>query len=436
MKSGSDKLEILGQTDFDSLLILADIDPFLGLDEASVASVLEEFANWNHYALEGAKPENDHTTIDLYLVEEKIKLLLGNTYLDNFTRCLIKQIKSKNISLKSVSKEVFKEEINILLKDMRSRGIGLSSKIRIMGSPATKTQEKSKHKFYASPSSFSDKIEVQNKFRLASYNRFFSQLPEFDTKLEEFLNSDKCVKWDSNQPIYRGGDISLERKLSRNIEKGKSPFRTDLINRGMAQHGFGQYYTCNKQTARGYAMQKESPVVVCASIKPGTSIVNYEELIKFFKEESKSNVRDEKLTWKEYLSYFCNQPIMVRHITSSKGVVLVCTLPHGEVIDHIDMVAVGDFSNLKDLKAAADLSIHRLGEDRLILGHPINFEKVEVSKRTKLESTNYEALGHPSGKALPVSKTQINEKDVYVVPSPELKNEYLLVKQLPESLKG
>ena len=437
MKSVSDKLKVSGQSDFESLLILADMDPLLGIGKASVASVKKELEKLNDYAANASKPESEHIAVKDNLVSEKTSRLLKRSYLFNLTRCLIKQMDNKNISLENVSKEVFKEELNILLKDMHSRGIGLSSKVRKVGSRDTEEREQSKHKFYASPKSYYGGIEDQNDFRLQNYNKHFSQLPEFDTKLEEFLNSDQCVKWDSNQPIYRGGDASSERKLLRNTDKGKTPFRSDLINRGNTLLGFGQYYTSNKRIATRFASKDkvDSPVVLTTFIKPGTPIIKHEELDGFFSEESQSNNGPDDLTWKDYLSYYCKQPIIVGKTYSPQGHVLTCTLPHGEVIDHVNMVAVGDFEDLEDFKAATDLSIHRLGEDRLILGHPDKFAMVNVPDKTEHEATQYVALGYTSGEPLPVKKCKLDGKTLYFVESPDNKDNFLLVKQLPESLK-
>ena len=56
-----------------------------------------------------------------------------------------------------------------------------------------------------------------------------SELPAFDKKFEQYLNSGKCPVWDTEKPLYRGGAGYHERKFLRDLEKEKIPFRQDLI---------------------------------------------------------------------------------------------------------------------------------------------------------------------------------------------------------------
>ena len=85
-------------------------------------------------------------------------------------------------------------------------------------------------------------------------------------------------------------------------------------------------------------------------------------------------------------------------------------------------------------KSVTVLSSHLLEENGSILEQPEKFKIIEIPDNTKLEHTNFVALGHSSSEPLVVKKYQIDETTHYCVEVPENKDLYLLVKQLLESL--
>lgn len=99
------------------------------------------------------------------------------------------------------------------------------------------------------------------------------------------------------------------------------------------------------------------------------------------------------------------------------------------------MHVIGDMPGCKGPKAATELSMHQLSEDGCIVGNPEEFERVDIPDNTKLEHINFVALGHSSSEPLALEKYQIDETSHYCVEASENKGVYLLVKQLPESLK-
>ena len=433
-----DEPEIIKQKKLDEIVKLSDLDLFLGLRENSALEFRAALKQWNNASNEIEQKENKQNN-DEFLEATKTKalesmeILKTEDYcgigLDHLTRCLVKQMQKKSISLKNVSDEVFKKELNTLVEDMHSRGLGLSSKVRVVSSIETKNREFNKDYLHASPKSYSDVLQYHTLSRLKRYTEVFSQLPELDAKFDEYLKSGECSLWDFKQKLYRGGDVSLERKTLRNIEKNKEPFRKDLINRGMAVCGYGQYYTTLPNKAETYSLQKASPVILTTILKPDIPLVNYNDPLDYF--EKKEGVEQKKgmVSWKEYVEYFCNKTVIISDEET------MFRLPNSAAIAHVTMCAIGDIPNCNGPKSVTELSLHRLDEDYRIKGHPRKFEKVDIPDETKLETTSFVALGHSSGKPLPVNKCEVDGRALYCVESPEKKEEYLLAKQVPESLK-
>ena len=436
--AGIEKSLIEEQKDFDETIILADLDPFLGFGryEDELLVMKNEYDRDKDTYVEKTvqvEPRTKLNNLGSYMASITKNKSLENVALENLSSCLAKQMKHKNISLDNVIEEDFQKELNVLLQDMHSRGISITSKIRKMASLNAKAQEKLKDKFYASPSSFSERIEGNKLWQLTRYNELFSQIHEFDVKLKKFLNSGSCSKWDSSLPLYRGGDASLERKMLRNIEKDKTPFRNDIINRSQVKFGYGQYYTNMPSSASVYANGKVSPVILTVFLKPETLLINHIELQDFFGEDDKQYSNDQ-LTWKEYIRIFCKEPVIISTNVFHENKPMMFTLPHGQVVDQVTMSAKGDLLGSPGPKAVAELSMHRLAEDGRIVGHPEKFETVNILDKEKLVATDFKALGAISGEPLPVSKCQINAQTVFVVSSTEKEGEYWLVKQMPESL--
>ena len=220
------------------------------------------------------------------------------------------------------------------------------------------------------------------------------------------------------------------------MEKDKAAFKKDLINRGLVRFGYGQYFTQDKETAKNDLLAKGISVVLTAFIKPGTPEVDWRNVHIYNQKKDGFCPEASGLNWKIYLEQFCSKNVIISAgFVNEHDELMVLILPTGDVIYHVEMSAVGDFANMNTFKSVNELSIHRLGEDDRIIGHPDKFEKVDNPDKTKLETTDFKALGYSTGESLPVIKCKVEEKELYLVQAPDKKGEYLQVKQLPKSLK-
>ena len=394
-----------------------------------LSDMLYSQKTFNEYieALDKKKNNLDLPKKELYTLTKKIGFLrhsykIQMPYL--LGQVLVRQLENKKIPLENVSDKVFRKELSYLLNDFKQRGIGISSKMQDLELRIKRDRAPGKQ------------MQEKSSKRIRSYCDNIPKLKEFDTILDDYINSGLCPKWDASKPIYRGGDAILERKNIRNKEKEKPVFRKDLINRGGVVYGFGQYYTDETDYAEMYTDNKDNPVILTAYLKENIPIVKPSAIHKFHKTSS----HDWK--WSTFLDTIHPKvPVILTATvefidkkTRETREANVYTLSDPSIIDNMDLQASGNVLE-SGVKSLGELSMHRLDANYRIIGHPKTFKEIALPEESKIIDTGFIAYGHKEGESLPVLESEVDGVKCYVVKSPEDENVYWLVKQMPESLK-
>ena len=418
-----------GQSTFDEVLILSDMEMGFNADEIiaregvnfygampevnvkeKIQTLKKDFKHWEN---------SEVGSVERQEAQKQFKEAYEKIVPGTLGFVLVEQLKQKNIPLDNVSEEVFKKELGVLLQDMQSRGVGISSKFNKIQVPSGIIGKKG---------SKNDRAEYNAMLHIKLYKEKFSDLAELDAQFEKYLKSGRCNEWDTEKPLYRGGHASLERKMPRNLLKEKPAFRRDLINRGVMAGGYGQYYAADIDSAVMYGQGSTAAVISTVYLKPGVKIVDLEDVANYFGADKAQRER-----WDQYLSAFVKQPIL--YYESDEDEQLAFALSLGTVIDNVKIESWGNYSKDKRvLKQTAELSIHRLNDNKRIIGNPDTFEEVKVSDEAMLEPTDFKANGHMENESLPVMKYQQDGKIIYVVQAPEKQNTFWQVKQTPESV--
>ena len=410
-------LSLSSSNDFDKIRVLKD-----------------DFQRWKSAEVGSA----EYQDIQEHFQQEYSKTIPGQLSL-----ALIKQLYQKGVSPESLCehatferdnlsrkkiklrKKMFEKELLALLKDMDSRGIGISSKMSNIFEQNLQARD-------------SRKVGAQyNALKhIEGYVTHFYELAEFDVKFDAYLKAGGYPVWNCERPLYRGGRGGNERKMIRNLKKEKPVFRRDLINKGNTLFGYGQYYAQDIEEASTYAVRYEHPVIVTAYIKPGTPHINAVDpkLISHFYgdkplvDKEASDFSSQKLDLEGYFGAYVKHAI-INEVVPKK----FYTLSKGSIINSLTVQAQGDIAK-EGPKSVGELSVHRLDEDGCVFGKPEVFEEVKVLNEANLESTDFISRGYKPGELLSVFKYQKADKTLYVVKSPEKENTFWQVKQMPESL--
>jgi len=333
--------------------------------------------------------------------------------LEQLSKMVIARLEYKKILYDECDINVFSRELFQLLQDVRGRNISFNAK---------------KEELENRPKGDYTRAEQGEDNRVTwgiKYKEHYKEIQQYDQWIEDYLASGSCPTWNTETPLYRGGDADLERKHVRNITKGKSAFRSEYINRGGLAYGSGQYVTDKLEYAQGYASNKPNPVMSTFNLKESLPVVSPGEFESFIgKIPHNFNIKT-----REYLERFSKHEFLFYADTINEAAIY--TLKSGNSIENATMKGLGDVIEDPSFRTFGDLSMQRLNKSGQIIGNPEKFQEVSVNE-TKLETTDFIAEGYGENTKLSVMK----HEDCYVVAAPDKDGVFILVKQNPHSLKS
>ncbi|KEI72119.1 hypothetical protein [Endozoicomonas elysicola] len=286
----------------------------------------------------------------------------------------------------------FDLEVKKLIKDIQNKGIRIDE-----DTPVSKIEK--------------------NKSLLKTLEENYDKLITMSRKLNCYLKSGECQRWDTDQNLYRGGLLKYEAEIPRNMQNMELPFRPEMINHGIEIYGKGLYLTTDLEEAHKYFKD----AMLCIKLRPSTPFIDLND-------SNTVNTLTKSLR--------TNEAGLVDALTNKLNVQAIIkwnTGPNGP--DYFTLKSPGFIERAvlcDDKMAQNEVSFHQFEElPAFLQSSSENLKSVTVTDESKLRLTGH-TFDYPSHgiiNKVPILRLEVSpEEFIYVFKKPESSDSYYQVR--------